>query len=537
MTSPDHDPLLDRLRAGPPEERSYVPPGLPAPSRAVGGRVSVRRLHETSERTSPIAAVLGVAAMIAVVTFGLMAGGARLLQPSPTASRVPSSTTAKLNTPAPTTGGGWPAVLPAAYADGPAVFAADGTFYVAGPDSVLSLDARAAVAPGWPVHLPQGAQPIGLSLDPAGGVYVHSTQSLIRLAPTGVVRDGWPAPVGPQAWDPVVRDGLVAMIEPRDAVSRVVVLKPDGSAPKGWPVDVPGEATGELAIASDGGVLMTLVRGGVPTLVALASNGQSGVGWTAPGWQHFILTSSGDMVVWSYLDENGKVASAAVSTTRFAVLGPTGTARPGWPIELPGAMSAPALEPSGTIVAVVSGSGTGGRDQLVAWAGDGTPLAGWPVQLAGPALSSATTTNEPAVPTAPVIAGGLVLVAESGTTRSSVEAFLEDGQRASGWPFVLPDGESFVGLARGVPGSPWLMPAPAKAGGIFLASRDSTGVVIRYLRASGSTASGWPQRVQDLRITAWVPLEDGGLAVAFTSSVPQVTVIRFAPDGSVSQAG
>jgi hypothetical protein len=537
MTSPDHDPLLDGLRAGPPEESSYVPPGLPPPSPAVAGRVTVRRLDHAPGRMSPLAALLGIAAILTVAAFGLMAGAAHLLQPPPTESAAPSSTTGKYNTPAPTTGGGWPAVLPATYADGPAVLAADGTFYAAGPGAVLALDARGDVAPGWPVDLSKNDQPIGLSLDPAGGIYVHTKQSLVRIAASGTVRDGWPVPVSPEAWDPVGDGRLVMMIEPGDAVSRIVVLRPDGSAPEGWPVDLPGDATGELAIAPDGGLLATVVRGGVPTLVSLPSDGSSGAGWTVPGWQHFVMEPSGDVVVWAYLDQNGQLASGAVSRTRLAILGRTGTPRTGWPVEIQGAMSAPSLEASGTIVAVVSGGGTPGRDELVAFGADGRPLGGWPVELAGTSLSSATTPNEPHVPARPIVAERLVLVAESGTTGSKIEAFTEDGQRAPGWPYELPAGESFVGAPGGVPGSPWLLPAPATAGGVFLASRGSTDVVIRYLDASGSTVHGWPQWVPDLRMTRWVPLEDGGLEVEFTSSVPQVTIIRFAPDGSVYHPG
>jgi hypothetical protein len=538
MTSSDRDPLVDLLRAGPPEESAYDPPGLP-PSELTGmAGQTVHRRGAPSDRTTrtPLAALLGVAAIVALGAVAVMSGGKTVPSPPPGISTVPS-VAGKIVTPAPTTGDArWPKVLPVAYGDGPAVIVDDGSIYVGGRGTVLALDPTGRVVDGWPVELPHDDSAIGLIADPAGGVYVHARTLLSRLSPDGQVRDGWPVSTSSEAWDPMSDGQRVAYVEAIGRSSRLHVLTPAGTVPDGWPVELSGDPVGDVAFGPGGRLLATVTRDGVPTLLSFEPDGTASPGWPRASWQHVVVRPSGDIVAWTHLDQTGRIATTAVARTMVTVMGADGEPRTGWPVEIKGAMSAPVFDAPGTLVAVV-GAGEAGGDEVVALGIDGRPPAGWPVRLGAAAVSDATTPHEPQVPVPPVVGDDTVYVIETSGQRSALEAFRSDGQRLPGWPYVLPAGESYLGAAGGVPGSAWVVPAPSQAGGVFLATHDQAGVLLHLLDSTASPVPGWPVHAgPDLKLARWLPLSDGGLEVEFTSSIPQATVTRYDRDGSVHAA-
>ena len=381
----------------------------------------------------------------------------------------------------------------------------------ASPASSPSPTPIPITAPTWSFRLasPGTLTPV---LGADGSTYVATSPGgktgqgkVYALDAAGRVKAGWPfAPAGIAAFatPAVATDGTVYALgwawgrtAPQAAGTNAATLwalDPHGRVKPGWPQPVDGSP-----FMGDGGGLVVRPAGGVIYTEGLAAGGSS--------------------------------------TYRAVALDANGRSVPGWPVSLPGGPLCYGGDPceigrvgtNGVWYALVQ-LGQGPGSEIVALRPDGTPAAGWPVQVAGGEglLLGADGT---------VYAWGFDtngVRPPSGVPKIVRTRFLEidpDGRLRPGWPVTL-DG-------------PVSIPALGRDGTLYATTGGEVGQVQRIvaLSSDGIERAGWPYTLpSDLTVYPYSPAE--GLPARTTGpsvgpdGMVYVPVYRTGQLGSAAQA-
>ncbi len=277
------------------------------------------------------------------------------------------------------------------------------------------------------------------------------------LDAAGHVKPGWPfAPAGVAAFGTpaVATDGTVyalgwaygksAAEAAGTNAATLWALDPAGRVKAGWPQPVAGSVFmgdgGGLAVRPDGGVIYVegTTKGGSSAYraVALDADGRPAAGWpvSLPGGPLCAVPCSigtvGPDGVWYALIQLGRGPGAEIVALR-----PDGTPVAGWPVQVPGGEGF-TLGGDGTIYAW--GFDTNGaqppsgvpkivRTRFVEVDPDGRLRSGWPVTLDGPV-------------SIPALGPDGTLYATAGGEAGQVERVVglaRDGTERAGWPYTL----------------------------------------------------------------------------------------------------
>ena len=538
--------------------RADAPTSAPTSLRLRASRVSQEMVAQQPDGRRRLLPLLGSAVVVAFAIVFVVAVVPRIplssqvsgspapgVQPSgrpiatPTGSETPSPSSSV--TPGPeTTGGAW-SFRAADAGSAVLVPASDGTTYLAtspwgqtGQGKVYALDANGHVKPGWP-FAPSGIAAFGtpaVSLD--GTVYVYgwafgksapgsagsNAAWLWALDPAGQIKLGWPYAIQGSvlAGDvglTVRADGVVIFADwvthsGGSPMYEAVAIDPDGHPRAGWPVTLPGRivcGSGPcIAIGGDDTWYVMTSRGTDPSaeIVALRADGSAKPGWPVgiPGGEGFALGPAGTVYA-SGVDGTGAAGTAPgpkILRTRFMVLGPDGAPRPGWPVTIDGPAGIPSIAPDGTLYTTTGGE-AGQLEQVFALGTDGRERQGWPYTLPTElaALPYAVGAGMPVRATSPYVGPDSTVYlpiyhAGNSSGAQGLLALTPDGQVASGWPVWLPSGAMFqyVGAFSTGGGGQLIPPVFGADGTAYIAVFWNGQGAIMGLDLSGREKPGWP---------------------------------------------
>jgi hypothetical protein len=467
---------------------------------------------------------------------------------------------------------GWPVTLQIG-SSGEAVLGPDGSVYLAGndvaggvagePGQAIRLDASGRLAPGWPVRLPFAGWVSAIASGSDGTFFVAGAGTIAAFAPDGAARAGWPVTVpGATRIDTLLvgSDGTLyaTYAAGPGLASHLVALGPDGTARAGWPVTLRLPTDGMLSaplLGPDGTLYVAVTSetwwqtNAHGTLHAFTRSGSEHAGWPVVGWDGIALAPDGTVYAWRHQAASTPDGRAdTIASTELAALDASGQARPGWPVRVPGAASAPVFGSDGTVYLTLGDPLVSRTGSLVALDRAGRSIPGWPVALPAGMVGLQSSGNPGTLfsPQPPVVASdGTLYVAGGTATRAIVAAFDGTGRPVPGWPYALPDGTRFGSFAPfATPGGPPMGPLVAPRG-VYLATStmqgDATGGGVLLLGPNGQPAAGWPQELPSHAGVSWVaPTDDGGVAVmgeAVTADASEVAVVvRYRADGGLEAA-
>lgn len=464
----------------------------------------------------------------------------------------------------------WPVTLQIG-SSGEAAPGPDGSVYLAGndiaggvagePGQAFRLDTSGRLVPGWPVRLPLAGWVSSIASEADGTFFVAGVGTIAAFAPDGTARAGWPVTVsGATRIDTLLvgSDGTLyaTYAAGPGLASHLVALAPDGATRAGWPVTLRLPTDGMLSaplLGPDGTLYVAVTSetwwqtNAHGTLYAFTRSGSGRAGWPVVGWDGITLAPDGTVYAWRHQAASTPDGHAyTIASTEIAALDASGKARPGWPVRVAGAASAPAFGSDGTAYLTLGDPSISRTGSLLALDRTGRTIPGWPVALPAGTVGLQSSGNPGALfsPQPPVVASdGTLYVAGGTTTRAVVAAFDGTGHPVPGWPYMLPDGTQFGRFAPfAIPGGPPMGPLIAP-GGVYLATSTMQGDVagggVQLLGPNGEPAAGWPQDLPSHAQVSWLaPTADGGVAVmgqAVTAAVSEVTVVvRYAANGALA---
>ncbi len=486
----------------------------------------------TPHGARPLAAALVLLVLAAACQTTATPTPSAVLVPSPTAttaSMVPSpsvsvSPSPESPSPVPAT---TPSAAPAAQAfsatgeAGDVLFAPDGRIVMVTRDfnadrsQVVSLDASGTVLDGWPWTAGDTGSPIATAaLGPDRSVYVavrsagsesDFTWNLHRLDIVGNELAGFPVTLPPvvTCTISVAGDGAAfTACEQLDdttntSTTTLSAVRPDGSAPGGWPIILGGSATLD-GFLPDGSVLVWDATPKGAKLLAIRPDGSTAPGWPrpAPDGGYAMVDGSGRVRITGRTWAEGQ-CGAATGTT-YSILAADGAVLPGWPVHLKGWASDPLVGDDGSMTIVTdagkalrygldgkatagwtasnvdvavgcySGSSpvdAGGGDSAVVGGtvtllgASGAPAEGWPAKLPYPAaIECPGCTPGPNAPLAPAIGADSVYLAAYGNDRPRVVTLSRDGALVAGGQRVVGETGEEIGWIRIAPaGRVWML--------------------------------------------------------------------------------
>jgi len=368
----------------------------------------------------------------------------------------------------------------------------DGTVYLG---DLPPLDATGHPRPNWLIE-PDGTQAQPFAFGSDGTIYAGTQQlNTIDLVwifgPDGYLRSSSPLEVdnfGSYAAGP---DGSIHFVSPPlgDAANTIIaILQPDGSSSR---IDTPGSVQ-QAVVDQEGtiylGVWTGLQGAGGFSLRVLSPDGTQLAGDGPALWSGMAMAPNGTPYAWAYDMATG--SDSQVVRSRIAAIGKDGRPEPGWPLTLPGGISAPSFGPDGTLYLL------NGYSKVIALGPDGRVRPGWPVMLPeGDAAISATGGfHAPNIAQPPVVddRGTVYVAGTSETDLAVVAAFDSVGRIQNGWPVKLDS--SLASFAFGFVGG-----YDPDASPVFV--RASSGLIRHYvalenqivaLGENGSPVPGWP---------------------------------------------
>jgi hypothetical protein len=484
--------------------------------------------------------LLSVAAILVVGGSAAIVAGSRWLDPPPVVSSpIPSaslptltasesvdptaSPTASPSTPAPPSGGGAPTIPVGASAApiGERLIMAPGLggslfVTIPAPDGavLLHLDRTGAITPGWPLRIAgTTACPVLLAVDDGSIRAVCSSRDVspreaaearaFAFDATGAVLAGWPADLGPtnQLDEPALYTGrmfggeLWLSVSTKTAYQfvRVTVVTAGGEVRRG--------ADLALSDCCDDWVIG-------PDRVAY------GVGRPSD-----LTTTELDPARMTAVDRSGR--------------------RPGWPMDLNGIPSAPALHADGRAI-VVLGNIESLASQVLTIEADGT--------VAGPAEILVRTLGPsgrcPPVQATPPIAADDGTTVVSGLDRT-VGAFDASVKPRSGWPFEAQTTLARIGFDDPLASQfcPSIAaPAVGPDGTVVLplaARESSVGGSLVAVGRDGEVRAGWPVELVKPGAAFWsVAVAADGTVYALAvepeaASTFSATILAIAPDSTI----
>jgi hypothetical protein len=256
------------------------------------------------------------------------------------------------------------------------------------------------------------------------------------------------------------------------------------------------------------------------SLQVIAPDGATVVGSGDAVWSGLATAPDGTVYVWGSDPDPADVS--VVLRSRVAALDSDGRPRPGWPVTLPGSISAPVFGPDGT--AYVSSN-----SNVVALGPDGRTRSGWPVGLGATAHSVVVDAGS----------GRVYVTAVDSHGSGSLTAFDPSGVAVPGSPVpLLASPAGFVDTPDSS-APPLVVTRPTGQTRIYVALKDEIEAIDED--ESGWVVRGWLFMMPGSDFARWVgmwPTPDGGLVVESASSslpngVSLYRLIRFNSDGGI----
>lgn len=495
--------------------------------------------------------------------------------PTPSVGATPATPTSSVS-PGPTaapgsTVGGWPYSVESWSEPS---FAPDGTAYFLVRDpqdesrtNLVALDTGGHIKPGWPFTAAPSSVLSSFALGADGSVYIEERGPLVigdrihRLGADARDLPGWPfkmppdftCPTGPEfeTDDPrtptpndpcypptltVALDGTAYLTAQRTAGTRLIAIDPSGVVKSGWPITLDPLDWYPQQLGPDGTVYLISRPTGTPTwdpvkglidndakLWAYGPNGRLRSGWPipVPNIDGLLIDPLGDIVVRSLVEDVGELCRSPRRTV-YAIVGPDGRTRPGWPRGSTGFASSPVVDGNGTLYYISATARFYAHDRA------GEVKAGWPVVVPGAGGGCG--------PESPYLAPDGTLFAMG----DEVVAVSPDGRSRSGWPYRPTGSQSGPCFDSECLGG-HAAPAFGRDGTVYLLvyQPDSGGVraEIVALDRDGQPKAGWPYRLpydaNTISIYAPSVSPDGRLIIRTGSAPYQLLAID--PDGSVSR--
>lgn len=453
---------------------------------------------------------------------------------------------------APIVAKGWPLVIDGgldAYTDpmsGQVAVGSDGTTYIPG---VPVLDSTGHARSAW-LKLPGGDDATEMLLASDGTIYAtdetdsNATDTMLYGYSTdGKLRSGWPVNVGESPTFARGPSGSVYVFSSVNSMLKVTVLAPTGKTTASWTIGSDQTGTCGDAIRADGTLFYaySAVDDSTCSILVFSPTGTRLSASPVRAWDGLTMGPDGTVV--AYGRDPEPYDSSAIARTRVAVVGTDGLPASGWPVNLEGNASAPAIGADGSIYVAQFGAGTA-SSRVVSFDKAGNIKIGWPAVVpVGYAPFSGEKASEPLPPV--IGADGTVYVAVTNRDwMGSVLALDSSGAVLPGWPYVLP--QAFSDFAAGGsegPSNPGLVYAPSSSG----PSRLYLGLEgeIVALAADGSVVPGWPFPEPNSAdgLAFWVDFAatpDGGLVTVSevdgqvnNNDTTKDVVVNLTPDGKV----
>ena len=306
------------------------------------------------------------------------------------------------------------------------------------PAVTVAAPTPSASRSSWRTYHAPASTDVSQVIEGAGGaVYVALNDNsgrhaqVVELERDGSVVTGWPATLGQGAiWDlfPLADSSVIAVSgDPSGAGSSYVTLiNPDGQVRNGWPQKVPARATPVVA-AGDGTMYTSVNIKNGARLFAFGEDGRA-----RPGWP--VDLSGGVSANSLMLGPHGWIYAftGTADASSLAAIRPDGTSAPGWPFTVQGgSLDAIAFEPGGDVVAALS-------DTIVVLGPDGKSRPGWP-KNGYRSIGALAVGPDGGIYAAPAFVNGKV--------QFQVLAFNPDGTAKVDWrPFLAPSGRWITGL-------------------------------------------------------------------------------------------
>ena len=341
----------------------------------------------------------------------------------------------------------------------------------------------------------------------------ESTNCVLHLLDgAGAEQHGWPVAVPGECLGDVAigprEEAFVPCTADREAV--VTGLDRGGTALPGWPVRLRGSvayslwndfawgAGTSIGVGPDETVYVAVDRTGGRgsyAIHALAPDGSPRAGWPRAlkgGAQGFTLAPDGMVVAWWYEGAQEDLELSADRTV-FTTIRPDGHELSGWPIGSKGAASGPVVADDGSLFYTSATGKVWGHDRT------GAVIDGWPYQLPHPIAPWFRSDRN------------LLFIG-----MSEVAVLDRDGNLVPGWPYRT--SASFSAPSCDTPGFPSALSALAADGRLYLAEWDGRRTSIVALEPDGRAPAGWPYDVKEgWRVASLDVAGDGTVDVALTA--------------------
>ena len=370
---------------------------------------------------------------------------------------------------------------------------------------------------------------------------------LTRLDAAGRTVPGWPRTLRnlDECDSPLLTASghvRIVCLEGESGLERAFGFTPDGTLEPGWPVllDESSSAYAMTTIGEDLVVVAVEPGPGVDTVVRLVTirpNGTTDAGVGAPSTEgSWAISPTG--IAYGTADQDGATDTTVVAIDRTGV-------RRGWPIEISGIASAPALGPGDRITVVVGDGGSVPTRALV-FGPDGQPDAASSDVLPAVPMPAVNGFDRPMSPV--VAADGSTIVVTYDKVEGSAIVWALDlaGDVRTGWPYRPGAGIATQGIcaADDPVGCRTARPAVGGDGSLVIPEPElntSAGGRLVSLGQDGRPRAGWPVTLKRAGAAFWSVIP-AGRGVAALSVEPEgggqysATVLWIARDSTVVYA-